>query len=86
MKKKGNKERRFCKKRKWKIKGNWKRVKGETFGNKKMTEGRWRERELDKKKEEKIKKIYEMEFFRERERESFSQLYYYTVRVKPPKK
>ena len=35
MKKKENKERRFCKKSKWKIKGNWKRVKGETFGNKK---------------------------------------------------
>ena len=46
----------FVRKRKWKIKGNWKRVKGETFGNKKMTEGRWRERELDKKKGGKNKK------------------------------
>ena len=55
MKKKENKERRFCKKRKWKIKGNWKRVKGETFGNKKMT-GKMTRKGIRQKKGGKNKK------------------------------
>ena len=85
MKKKENKERRFCKKRKWKIEGNWKRAKGETFGNKKMREGKMMRKELRQKEEEKIKRSMRWKFL-ERDRESFSQLYYYTVRIKPPKK
>ena len=42
-------------------------------------------KELRQKEEEKIKRSMRWKFL-ERDRESFSQLYHYTIRLKPPKK
>ena len=50
-----------------------------------MREGKMMRKELRQKEEQKIKRSMRWKFL-ERDRECFSQLYHYTIRLKPPKK